>query len=288
MARGTVVAPLPSRAMVAADRGDQGLSTGSNRTGAAGTGPDEPSLLRREPHPGGRTTLTHRLRNYLLAGIIVSAPITITLFIVWQVLSYVDKTVTPFIPAAYNPENYLPFGLPGLGLVFILGLLTLIGWLAAGIVGRTIMHTGERLLDRTPIVRGIYGTLKQLFETVLSQTSRTFREVVLIEYPRQGIWSVAFVTGEPPGDIARAHAGELISVFVPTTPIPAYGFLMFVARDQARRLDMTVEEGMKLVISGGIVMPPDRGGRAPVAPARSAGGEQVHGVVTLEKVQENA
>jgi uncharacterized membrane protein len=257
------------------------LSTGSDRTGEGEAAPE----LHLGPHPGGRTTLTHRLRNYLLAGIIVSAPITITLFIVWQVLSYVDKTVTPFIPAAYNPENYLPFGLPGIGLVVILGLLTLIGWLAAGLVGRTVMRTSERLLDRTPIVRGIYSTLKQLFETVLSQSSRTFREVVLIEYPRQGIWSVAFVTGEPPGDVARAHDGELISVFVPTTPIPAYGFLMFVARDQARRLDMTVEEGMKLVISGGIVLPP---GRAPAARAGSAGGKQAHGVVALEQVQENA
>ena len=151
--------------------------------------------------------LTQRLRNYLLAGIIVSAPITITLFIVWQVLAYVDRTVTPFIPATYNPENYLPFGLPGIGLVIILGLLTLIGWLAAGLVGRTVMRTGERLLDRTPIVRGIYSTLKQLFETALSQSSKTFREVVLIEYPRRGIWSIAFVTGEPSGDIARSHDG---------------------------------------------------------------------------------
>ena len=239
--------------------------------------------------PGAVVTLTQRLRNYLLAGIVVSAPITITLFIVWQVLSYVDQTVTPFIPAAYNPETYLPFGLPGIGLVVILGLLILIGWLAAGLVGRTVMRTGERLLDRTPIVRGIYGTLKQLFETVLSQSSRTFREVVLIEYPRAGIWSIAFVTGEPTADIARCHAGELISVFVPTTPIPAYGFLMFVPREQAVRLDMSVEEGMKLVISGGIVMPPER----PVAPvpmpaARSPGGEHAHGVVALEQVQEHA
>ena len=135
------------------------------------------------PAPG---SLTHRLRNYLLAGIVISAPITITLFIVWQVLGYVDRTVTPFIPTAYNPETYLPFGLPGIGLLIMLGLLILIGWLAAGMVGRTIMRTGEQLLDRTPIVRGIYSTLKQLFETALSQSSRTFREVVLIEYPRAG------------------------------------------------------------------------------------------------------
>ena len=168
----------------------------------------------------------------------------------------------------------------------ILGLLILIGWLAAGLVGRTVMRTGERLLDRTPIVRGIYGTLKQLFETALSQSSRTFREVVLIEYPRAGIWSVAFVTGEPTADIARCHDGELVSVFVPTTPIPAYGFLMFVPREQAVRLDMSVEDGMKLVISGGIVMPPERS--PPVAPVGSTGGQQTHGVVALEQVQQDA
>jgi uncharacterized membrane protein len=241
------------------------------------------------PAPGG---LTHRLRNYLLAGVVVSAPITITLFIVWQVLGYVDRTVTPFIPAAYNPESYLPFGLPGIGLLVMLGLLILIGWLAAGLVGRTVMRTGERLLDRTPIVRGIYSTLKQLFETALSQSSRTFREVVLIEYPRRGIWSVAFVTGEPSADIARRDGRELVSVFVPTTPIPAYGFLMYVARAEAHALDMSVEEGMKLVISGGIVVPPDRGApRAAPPPAlaaadRSAGGEQAHRVVALEQVEQ--
>ena len=234
------------------------------------------------PAPG---SLTHRLRNYLLAGIVISAPITITLFIVWQVLGYVDRTVTPFIPTAYNPETYLPFGLPGIGLLVMLGLLILIGWLAAGMVGRTIMRTGEQLLDRTPIVRGIYSTLKQLFETALSQSSRTFREVVLIEYPRQGIWSVGFVTGEPSADIARCHDGELISVFVPTTPIPAYRFLMYVPRAAALPLAMTVEEGMKLVISGGIVVPPDRPVRAPAPRETSPGGQQAHGVVALEKVE---
>jgi len=238
---------------------------------------------------GGWSALGHRLRNYLLAGVVVAAPISITLFIVWQVLRYVDETVIPFIPERYNPETYLPFSLPGIGLLVMLGLLILIGWLAAGLVGRTVMRTGERLFDRTPIVRGIYGTLKQLFATVLSQSSRTFREVVLVEYPRRGIWSVGFVTGEPSGDIARCHDGELVSVFVPTTPIPAYGFLMFLPREQAIRLDMTVEDGMKLVISGGIVMPPGRPVRETEAPpVPSPGGQQPHGVVALEKVQEHA
>jgi uncharacterized membrane protein len=235
------------------------------------------------------SSLTHRLRNYLLAGIVVSAPITITLFIVWQALGYIDRTVTPFIPTAYNPETYLPFGLPGIGLLIMLGLLILIGWLAAGMVGRTIMRTSEHLLDRTPIVRGIYSTLKQLFGTALSQSSRTFREVVLIEYPRQGIWSVAFVTGEPSADIARCHDGELVSVFVPTTPIPAYGFLMYVPREDTVLLDMTVEEGMKLVISGGIVVPPDRAARpVPTPEVTSARGQEPDGVVALEQVQQHS
>jgi uncharacterized membrane protein len=233
-----------------------------------------------ERTPSG--SLTHRLRNYLLAGIVISAPITITLFIVWQVLGYVDRTVTPFIPAAYNPANYLPFGLPGIGLVIMLGLLILIGWAAAGMVGATIMRTGEQLLDRTPIVRGIYSTLKQLFETALSQSSRSFREVVLIEYPRTGIWSIGFVTGESSADIARAHSSELISVYVPTTPIPAYGFLMYLPRKDAMALDMTVEEGMKLVISGGIVVPPARS-TATVSSSRS---QQPDRVVALEEMQQ--
>ena len=236
--------------------------------------------MRLERAPPG--SLTHRLRNYLLAGIVVSAPISITLFIVWQVLGYVDRTVTPFIPTNYNPETYLPFGIPGIGLVIMLGLLVLIGWAAAGMVGTTIMRTGEQLLDRTPIVRGIYSTLKQLFETALSQSSRSFREVVLIEYPRHGIWSVGFVTGEPSADIARAHHGELVSVFVPTTPIPAYGFLMYLPRKDVLALEMTVEEGMKLVISGGIVVPP---ARAPTVRA-SARGEQPDRVAALEQVEQ--
>jgi uncharacterized membrane protein len=235
-------------------------------------------------------SLTHRLRNYLLAGIVVSAPISITVFIVWQVLGYVDRTVTPFIPTAYNPETYLPFGLPGIGLIVMLGLLILIGWLAAGLVGRTIMRTSEHLLDRTPIVRGIYSTLKQLFETALSQSSRTFREVVLIEYPRRGIWSVAFVTGEPSAEIARCHDGQLVSVFVPTTPIPAYGFLMYVPRRDTVPMRMTVEEGMKLVISGGIVVPPDRElpQSAPEPARASARSEARDSVVALEQVQEHS
>ncbi|MEK0083780.1 DUF502 domain-containing protein [Benzoatithermus flavus] len=237
-----------------------------------------------------RKSFPHRLRNYLFAGIIVAAPIGITLFIVWHVLRYFDQTVSQFIPTAYNPETYLPFAVPGIGLVVILGLLVLIGWFAAGIAGRTIMQTGEWLLDRTPIVRGIYGTLKQLFETMLSQSSRSFREVVMIEYPRPGIWSLGFVTGEATGEIGRRHGGDLLSVFVPTTPIPAYGFLLFLPRDEVVHLDMSVEDGMKLVISGGIVMPPERPQREPARPPRdderpSAGGEQPHGVLTLEQVQ---
>lgn len=204
----------------------------------------------------GKHSLVGRLRNYLLAGIIVTAPVLITFFIIWQIVDFFDDTVSQLIPARYNPETYLPFSLPGLGFLFMLGLLTLIGWFTAGFVGRTIMRAGEQILHRMPVVRSIYGTLKQIFETVLAQSSRSFREVVLIEYPRRGLWAIAFVTGPTRGEIQRRSPEQLVNVFLPTTPNPTSGFLLFVPARDLVHLNMTIEDGMKLVISGGIVSPP--------------------------------
>lgn len=203
-----------------------------------------------------RHPLLARLRNYLLAGIIVTAPVLITFFIIWHIVDFFDDTVSQLIPTRYNPETYLPFSLPGLGFLFMLGLLTLIGWFTAGFVGRTVMRAGERILQRMPVVRSIYGTLKQIFETVLAQSSRSFREVVLIEYPRRGLWAIAFVTGPTRGEIRERSPEDLVNVFLPTTPNPTSGFLLFVPARDLVHLDMTIEEGMKLVISGGIVTPP--------------------------------
>jgi uncharacterized membrane protein len=205
--------------------------------------------------PPGRIGLLARLRAYFFAGIIVTAPIGITVLLIWQFITFLDTHVGGLIPAPYNPETYLPFSLPGLGLLIMLAFLTLVGFLAAGLAGRTLVHIGERLLSRMPVVRSVYGTLKQIFETVLAQSSRSFREVVLIEYPRRGIGAMGFVTGPTRGEVQARSGEELVNVFLPTTPNPTSGFLLFVPKSDLVHLNMSIEEGIKLVISGGIVAP---------------------------------
>lgn len=203
----------------------------------------------------GRSHLWSRLRAYFLTGVIVTAPIGITALLVWQFITYLDSQVGRLLPAEYNPATYLPFGVPGLGLLIVLVFLTLVGFLAAGLAGRTLMRIGEGLLSRMPVVRTVYGTLKQIFETVLAQSSRSFREVVLVEYPRRGIGAIGFVTGSSQDEHPSSAEDELVSVFLPTTPNPTSGFLLYVPRKDLVPLDMSVEEGIKLVISGGIVGP---------------------------------
>jgi uncharacterized membrane protein len=205
-----------------------------------------------------RISLSARLRAYFFAGVIVTAPIGITVLLIWQFITFLDSQVASLLPARYNPESYLPFSVPGVGLLITLAFLTLVGFLAAGLAGRTLVRIGERLLSRMPIVRSVYGTLKQIFETVLAQSSRSFREVVLIEYPRRGIGAIGFVTGPTQGEIQVRSEEELVNVFLPTTPNPTSGFLLFVPKRDLVHLDMTIEEGIKLVISGGIVAPPNQ------------------------------
>jgi len=206
-----------------------------------------------------------RLRTYFLAGVLITAPISITIYLAWALIHWVDGAVIPLIPAHYNPETYLPFSVPGIGLLILLTGLTLIGAVTASMVGRMMVHGSDRLLNRMPVVRGVYNALKQIFETVLSQKSQAFREVVLVEYPRQGAWVLGFITGTPEGEIRELGGDELVNVFVPTTPNPTSGFLLFLPERDVVRLAMTVEEGIKMVISGGIVAPPDRR-RADTAP----------------------
>jgi uncharacterized membrane protein len=215
-----------------------------------------------------RASLAARLRTYFFAGILVTAPISITFYIAWLFISFVDDHVKPLIPARYNPETYLPFSVPGIGLMVVLVGLTVIGAVTAGFVGRFFIRLSERVLNRMPVIRGIYGATKQIFETVLAQQSSAFREVVLVEYPRQGIWAIGFLTGTTLGEIQELTEDEVLNVFLPTTPNPTSGFLLFVPKSDVVRLSMSVEEGIKMVVSGGIVSPPDRRppeARAPIA-----------------------
>jgi uncharacterized membrane protein len=199
-----------------------------------------------------------RIRRYFLAGFLVTAPLGITVLIAWWIINFIDEWVTPLIPTKYNPETYLPFSLPGLGLLILFIALTLIGALTAGLMGRWVVRTGEQILNRMPVVRSVYSAIKQIFETILAQQSNAFREAVLIEYPRRGIWAIGFITGTTKGEVQSLTLEETVNIFLPTTPNPTSGFLLFVPREEVVPLDMSVEEAVKMVISGGIVTPPDR------------------------------
>ena len=223
------------------------MNTDSDRTGK--TAPEPVKLPRRG--------VGARLRAYFLAGILITAPISITFYLAWLFIGFVDRQVTPFIPEAYNPNTYLPFALPGLGLFVMAVFLTLVGASTAGFLGRFVVRTGERILARMPVIRSVYGAFKQIFETVLAQQSNAFREAVLVEYPRRGIWAIAFITGTTEGEVQNLTEEEMINIFLPTTPNPTSGFLLFVPNKELVRLSMTVEEAIKMVISGGIVTPPD-------------------------------
>lgn len=209
------------------------------------------------PKPA-KMSLMGRVRAYFFAGILITAPISITLYLAWQLVTFVDNSVRPLIPVKYNPETYLPFGLPGLGLVVIFIVLTLIGAFTAGFVGRFFIRLSEELLGRMPVVRSVYNAVKQILETVLAQQSNAFREAVLVEYPRRGLWAIAFITGRTEGEVQNLTEEETINIFLPTTPNPTSGFLLFVPKEDIIRLDMSVEEAIKMVISGGLVTPPDR------------------------------
>ena len=195
-----------------------------------------------------RLSLSQRLRAYLFAGVLVTAPIFITFYLAWLLVTFVDSQITPLIPAQYNPETYLPFALPGLGVLVLIIALMLVGAVTAGFVGRLWMRISERVLGQMPIIRSVYSAVKQILETVLAQQSNAFREAVLIEYPRRGMWAVAFITGTTKGEVQNLTEEECINVFLPTTPNPTSGFLLFVPRKDMVSLSMSVEEAIKVSV----------------------------------------
>jgi uncharacterized membrane protein len=205
-----------------------------------------------------KTSGLARLRNYFLTGFVICAPLAITVYLTWSFINWVDSWVEPYIPYAYNPERYLPVNIPGFGLIVAIVSITLIGFLTANIVGRSIVNYGESLLGRMPLVRNIYRGLKQILQTVLSEKSKSFQKVGLIEYPRRGLWAIVFIATDAEGEVLetiRPDTGPAVAVFLPTTPNPTSGFLLFVAKSDIRELSMSVEEAAKLVISAGLVTP---------------------------------
>jgi uncharacterized membrane protein len=199
-----------------------------------------------------------RLRNYFLTGLVVVGPVGITLYIAWNFIALVDGWVKPYVPAIYNPDSYLPFPVPGVGLVFAVMLLTIIGALAANLLGRSLISVGEMMLGRTPIVRNVYQGIKQIFESVVTASSpgQSFQKVAVMEFPSKGIWSIVFVTGEAAREITKEIPGQdLVSVFMPTGMLPPSGFVCFVPRKSVVQIHMSVEDAAKIIISAGMVNP---------------------------------
>ena len=199
-----------------------------------------------------------RLRNYFLTGLVVTGPVAITIWLTWSFVTWVDDLVRPFIPMAYRPETYLNLYIPGYGLIIALFALTFVGFLTANLVGRSLVELGEKLLHRMPVVRPIYKTMKQIFETLFSKEGSSFRTVALVQFPSPGMWSLVFLSQPPSTDIsAKLPATEHVSAFMPCTPNPTTGFFFYVPRKDLIELDITVESAMTLLMSAGMVQPAD-------------------------------
>ncbi|MEO1960003.1 MAG: DUF502 domain-containing protein [Paracoccus sp. (in: a-proteobacteria)] len=206
------------------------------------------------------------LRSNFLAGLVVVAPIGITVWLIWTLTGWMDSWVLPMVPPRWRPENYIGIPLRGVGVVFFLLFTVLIGWVAKGWVGRALLRTGERIVARMPIVRSVYGAVKQIAETILSQDEARFDRACMIEYPRKGLWALGFVAGPAKGELVSRTADDLIAVFVPTTPNPTSGFLIYVPASDVTILSMSVEDAAEPITSAGLVYPAP----APTTPPRSA------------------
>lgn len=212
-----------------------------------------------------RPSIFARLRSSFLTGIVVIAPVSLTIWLIWTVIGWFDAFVLPLVPRGFRPEEYIGINVRGVGVIIFLLFAIFVGWIAKGLIGRSLIRFGESLVERMPVVRSIYSGIKQISETVFAQTESSFEKACLVEYPRLGMWAIGFISTSAKGEIAKraGPSGELMGVFVPTTPNPTSGFLLFFPKTDIIELDMTVEEAAKLVISAGLVYP---NGKDPTTP----------------------
>ena len=196
-----------------------------------------------------------RIRSWFFTGILVMTPLILTIYVVWAFITFVDNLVVPMVPYYYRPSTYLPFPIPGLGLIIVFIFTTFVGILATGLFGRTLIRLWENILSRMPVVRSVYSAIKQILETVMATQSDAFRQAVLVEYPRKDIWAIGFVTGSTKGEVGENVNKKMVNVFMPTTPNPTSGFLLFFPEKDLIFLKMSVEDALKLVVSGGMVIP---------------------------------
>ena len=220
-----------------------------------------------DPETPRRPGLFARLRANFLTGLVVIAPVGLTIWLIWSVVGWIDGFVLPLVPYNWQPDKLIQnwFGLPadlqinvrGIGVIIFLLFTIVIGWMAKGLLGRSLIRSAESLVERTPVVRSIYSGIKQISETVFAQSERSFEKACLIQYPRKGIWAIGFISTDTKGEVLeRADTNSpMVSVFVPTTPNPTSGFLLFFPKEDVVELDMTIEDAAKLVISAGLVYP---------------------------------
>ncbi len=198
----------------------------------------------------------HTFKTYFFTGVLVTAPVALTFYLVIELFKWIDASVIRFIPEKYNPETYLSYGLPGLGILLLVVAFVLIGMLATNILGRWLMSFGQRLIEKTPVISGVYSALKKLFETLLGQgTTSAFRKAVLVEYPRKGVWTIAFITTPVYEGFEHLLPQDMVTIYVPTTPNPTSGFMLYVPKKEIKELDMRVDDAFKLLVSTGIVTP---------------------------------
>ncbi len=200
------------------------------------------------------------LKNYFLTGLLVILPVFVTVYVIWLLIRAMD-VVLKFIPAKYLPETYLPFHIPGLGLILVIIIIFAVGLLFRNLAGRRVVHFWENIVDRIPLVRIIYTGVKQLLESFFIQKNQAFKRVALLEYPRRGTYVIGFITGESKGEVQSKTNKNMMNVFVPTTPNPTSGFYILIPEDELIILNMTVEDAFKLIISGGIFSPPEQNNR---------------------------
>jgi uncharacterized membrane protein len=213
-----------------------------------------PDIVETDLHP---TSFGGRIRNYFLTGLIVAGPLAVTAWLIWSFVTWVDDLVRPLLPDMYRPESYLPWKIPGTGLIIAFFVLTLLGFLTANLVGRTLLQLGDNLIDRMPIVRPIYKTVKQVFTMLFSKSGTSFRKVALVEFPAPGMWSIVFISQPPSADVAKRLPSEEehVSVFLPCTPNPTTGFFFYLPRKRIIELDIPVEAAATLIMSAGMVQP---------------------------------
>lgn len=196
------------------------------------------------------------IRRYLLAGLVVWLPILATFGILSFIVDLLDKTIS-LLPKAYQPEQLVGFHMPGLGVVISLLLLLFTGLIATNFLGQRLVTWSELVLDKIPLVRSIYNASKQVIQAIFATNSQAFRKVLLVEYPRKGLWSIAFQTGIANSMISQKVGTEMLSIFIPTTPNPTSGFLMMVSKSDVIELPMTIDEALKFTISLGMMQPID-------------------------------